>query len=558
MRRKIVLAAICVSGIAIFRLTVRSTRALPGVGVPPACNQPYTGQYCNSPTDDYSWYSSITPPDNSSVIPPNSGITPQGPVKPSSQVFCGKSTIQQVDPFDPLQQTLIYNYDGSDRSVVNAYGWCLALWGTDYVGGFLGIGMHHWQNQSRRPAILAEIRGWIVGGDLPPLGNYVGDDEQEYHLNVSLDMGWTPAPETVAYVTPINRVSTLMDVMPAFNLAAFNGRSANGDVWGGPGAAVVHVEYNAWSKGRTYDIGTFPGGPDTFVPANWRPVRTFLDASGQPWNAYLPFSPYFPANLFDPSAQPYKNGDYVRLVGLLWEDEPHLNDYPSENKKCWDDNGYHSTRGWLEMHSVDYMVKISPPAISRPPALYQSCSSGTYTVNFRETVFPKPPYPNSYLVGVNEWIGARWNGQTTGLVGITSNTSYDVRVLQTSIAGLITTGFYAGYDPVWGCKPNKCGTDDGCGNLAAMPQCSAGYTCSAGQCVCNAPGYSWCATSNDCRLTTQCCVPNCSGSCGGTANGCGGTCPTVSCGTGYSCSAGTCIANPPPPPPPLCKGCITP
>jgi hypothetical protein len=112
--------------------------------------------------------------------------------------------------------------------------------------------------------VLAEIRGWIqnppYGPEGPPLV-YQDDGEQEYRFYVSLDVGWTPAPEVTAAspaVTPINTLQKVIQYLRAFNTAQFGGRLTRG-VWGGLGTAVVHVEYNAWSKGRAYDSCNYPG-----------------------------------------------------------------------------------------------------------------------------------------------------------------------------------------------------------------------------------------------------------------------------------------------------------
>src|SRR5712664_3489800 len=189
--------------------------------------------YCNSPSDSYSWYSSVAPAN----------------VKPSSQVFCGKDTLKR---WDSSTQQVVWN-----EMAVDATGRCLALWGTYCTNFFCTNG---WTNNDRRPAVLAEIRGGVqkipfkgLGG--PPL-TFGDDGEQEYPMSVSLDIGWTPTPEVLAAqppVVPINTLQAVLQYMPAFNVSQFGGRQPGGQVWGGLGTAVVHIELNAWSKGRTWD-----------------------------------------------------------------------------------------------------------------------------------------------------------------------------------------------------------------------------------------------------------------------------------------------------------------
>jgi len=210
------------------------------------------GSLCNSPNDDYQWYSSVTPLN----------------VKPSSQVFWGQNTIYKVDSTGQV----VFNYDptaGSfdcpiNRSPVDSSGRCLGH-----------VGDPHWPICFRRPAVLVEVRGWIQappGGPGGPPLSYADDGEQEYPMLISPDVGWQPTPEVQAAnppVIPLNTLASLIQYIPAFNVPQFGGRTVpGGTVWGGLGTALLHIEYNAWSKGRTYDAQTFPTGPNdqTHIP----------------------------------------------------------------------------------------------------------------------------------------------------------------------------------------------------------------------------------------------------------------------------------------------------
>ena len=76
-------------------------------------------------------------------------------------------------------------------------------------------------------------------------------------------------------------------------------------------------------------------------------------------------------------------------------------------------------------------------------------------------------------------------------------------------------------------------------------RCDAGFACIAGQCQercgSSAPPPSTTTTTlpPDTFTTPPPCLPNCTGVCGGAADGCGGVCPSP-CGPGQSCCRGAC------------------
>ena len=83
-----------------------------------------------------------------------------------------------------------------------------------------------------------------------------------------------------------------------------------------------------------------------------------------------------------------------------------------------------------------------------------------------------------------------------------------------------------------GCEGEKT-QSDGCGNTRRVP-CSLPPTGCAGSCC-----GGECCTSDQVCYGGSCCTPNCSGKCGGAADGCGGTCH--SCPSGYVCQGTTCV-----------------
>jgi len=532
--------------------------------------------YCNSPNDPYSAYTLVTPP----------GVTP------SSQVFCGKDTTHLIDPTTGLE-TL---NDATWQSPMDTAGNCRSLWGAS-----------HWTNQAganRRRATLVEIRGWLQDPpDTPPAPPapaqlpYDDDGEQEKFLNVSLDVGWTPTPEVqsaVPAVVPINSLEKIAQYLPAFNISQFGGRltPGPGGAWGGLSTAVVHVELNAWSKGRAYDTKNYLDYLN-HIPSGWVLAGSFLGASY--WNpacnisccgpglpqppgnsccvppehgtcplttyyAYLPFMPFTtdsngalqaykasdhitPPPLStrdDPDPVAFYAGDYVRMVGLLWEDEPHTVDnhgawnngndaLPAKN--CWDSNFYGQTRGWAEIHSVDFMTRLTPPGDPHLVAAYAICISGGSSISFREPVVP-PLQPNRYLYSVREVVVNTWNGQTTGLASTNLPAgTFDVQVNMSTDLLTYSAGFYALYEARLACSVG-CGTAcggeaDGCGGACPTVTCGTGAACSAGACVCQS-GYSSCGGA---CVNTSSDVNNC--------GACGNSCPTPG-GAVRTCSSGNC------------------
>ena len=150
---------------------------------------------------------------------------------------------------------------------------------------------------------------------------------------------------------------------------------------------------------------------------------------------------------------------------------------------------------------------------------------------------------NGYDSG--EYLKAEWfNGSSWSQIEQTTNTSFALKsfaipagtssVLLKFSANMTGSGFYERFDlddiKVTGdsgssctpsCGSNVCGSD-GCGGSCGT--CGSGYSCESGQCV--APT----------------CTPSCSGKeCG--PDGCGGSCG--SCSGGESCSSGQCVAPAP-------------
>ena len=256
-----------------------------------------------------------------------------------------------------------------------------------------------------------EIRGWIVNAP-----NWSESDE--LRLNVLLDWGWSAE----AGIRAINTPEKIMETVTPFNVLVFGvdptDRNAgnwallpavSGDAWGGPNAAVIHVESQAWR---------FSDSP----PAGWTISKTH--PSGSPTST-------FALDLFRPDADPALTqdvglGDYVRIVGTQWEDSCHCQNgiRPFEPQTAvdnlalaaigrWIDGTFgHGAqvcppaepghrvfciqgRGWTEIHPVDYIATFPGPAHDDRFEVIALAGAGEVRRSIR---LPPKPSPNAQVV----------------------------------------------------------------------------------------------------------------------------------------------------------------
>jgi hypothetical protein len=268
-----------------------------------------------------------------------------------------------------------------------------------------------------------EVRGWVVGGD-----PYFNDGEDEFIFNLLLDHGWTSDTLSSSGVTPYNTADQINRAITPHNVITFGHGDQGGaarlspdaNIWGGTRAMVLHIEVNGWGPAR---MGPAP------PPADWVPVR------GQTgW-------PFDPANPPAVRPGPLVDGDYVRLVGTLWEDEPHRleggngGDAGKDAKGCWRGGSTGQGtwgRGWFEIHPVDYMAKIErDPANDRAGALHviAMCGDGELT---RQLTPPGPRPSPTAVVEVEEFVDndfTVWRSvQTQNRVTKISETTAQVQV----------------------------------------------------------------------------------------------------------------------------------
>jgi len=111
----------------------------------------------------------------------------------------------------------------------------------------------------------------------------------------------------------------------------------------------LHGELNAWHRNNTGGLFTrhFVGRGEP--PAHW--VNPFAEDDG----AYFPFHPRNP----DGRERNLLTRDYVVMRGPLWEDTWH--DDAAQVADPWD-TGVTRHHAWLEMHPIDWIVRVRPPA----------------------------------------------------------------------------------------------------------------------------------------------------------------------------------------------------
>ena len=235
----------------------------------------------------------------------------------------------------------------------------------------------------------------------------------------------------------------------------------------------------------------------------------------------------------------FQIGDYVRLVGTLWRDELHAGGgTQGEASLCWQQESTPNI-GWTEMHPVDYITKLPPPAANRNNAsmdygihtlgTYAICSTdfGSYQGISFTTIPAYKPVPfagagyENNQAHVTEvvhdpyvnWLSLVYPYNTssqssrTGVSTDGKSVSLQVIVQATQDHRGLFSGYY---DIYWSCAPscpsNRC-LSDGCGGLTCPNSCTGNFVCTAGtdaySCQCPSP-YAVCATTNACILPSDC------------------------------------------------------
>lgn len=258
------------------------------------------------------------------------------------------------------------------------------------------------------PAVeRTEIRGWIVSSSGV---HWVEDDE--VGVEVLLDWGWSPLANGVV---PINTPDAVVDAITPHNIITFGRKPSDlssggsrlstgnsSQAWGGPFAAVVHVEMQAW---RTRADGVA-------MPTEWTALkaRDFPEPGGGGTITRQFAFPFDPERGFaePPMQRNLQAGDYVRIVGTRWEDSCHcpagvgigaylgalIGDLPENDpeqpmgraaRSCWHAGSLNLGpigRGWTEIHPMDYMSTLphAPTNAPRPEKLelMALCGAGEF------------------------------------------------------------------------------------------------------------------------------------------------------------------------------------
>ncbi|NGN69416.1 hypothetical protein G5C51_36700 [Streptomyces sp. A7024] len=227
------------------------------------------------------------------------------------------------------------------------------------------------------PDVLVAGWLWRPNPDTPPqpFRNEAPHGIEDIHYEVRYDSvfldrlygpgGLSSALDAVSYPgNPTDEPSLPFPAGPP--LSAGRPTAVTLNSWILPGnAESIHGELNAW---HVYNIGGlfsrhYVGrGP---APQGW--VNPFSSDEG----AYFPFHPYHPDG-----RTPLSTGDYVLLRGPLWED--HWHGDPKDVLDPWDTppTRHHA---WLEMHPIDWVVKIGGPGPNLRTTAKRSvmCTPGT-------------------------------------------------------------------------------------------------------------------------------------------------------------------------------------
>ncbi len=391
-----------------------------------------------------------------------------------------------------------------------------------------------------------EVRGWIRSTV------DAWDAEGEVHFDVEPDYGWSPQGPAAAFNTHAQFATRITPL----NVGS---------------AGQIHVEMNHWEAGRLCGVQRNPldllGGEHRYEvawrhfvargrlcasyrnrrPADWATLIPFVRGSGAevfaPYNWECP--PRASAVAGDRALQ---TGDYVRLVGTLWEDGNH------GHGDCWTmSNSRTSQRGWLEMHPVDFIARIPERTDASGRAVTGSgitvggaCVGGNIasqagTVDF--VAAPSSPRPGpSWALRYQEILNPDFTNQRS--LAATSATEASratiendaVHVRATVRSGALWGGrgmYWASWRVWWEPAPcNGCATGETCfEGRCCRPACDDG--CGAAPPACQAPARC---------VNHQCCTPRCAGRCGGADDGCGGRCDGA-CPSDQSCQRQRCTAD---------------
>jgi hypothetical protein len=403
-------------------------------------------------------------------------------------------------------------------------------------------------NTCRVPATeKTEIRGTVVG-----LERYTdtsqGARNQEYNFDVLLDLNWDRDPCLPSDVMTINSLDALAKAVTPFNIFSFGGQEFGPDGVahpktgtspyrnGGPDSLIVKIEIDGWERGNRIPTGGSPSRDYGEAPSGW------VAGTGQGSDTHVlwPFNPDRPFG--NTGEGPLQFGEYVRIVGTLWEDQEHDSNGVTS---CWQD-GPTIGRAHMEIHPVDYLARVIPAKraqLSTYTALALCDNASVDAIHLA----PPDERPAGAPVAV-EWmaVGA-FNTPGTPLDPEKDQDKGEVRVRAKALNWQDSSGshkgkFFAVYRVYWDspCPAGKVACRNSCVDQQSLLNddnncnhcglaCQGGTVCSAGNCVCPA-GSTMC---NGVCVNTATDSNNC-----GT---CGVFCDPVVVGGFGVCQASKCV-----------------
>jgi len=405
-------------------------------------------------------------------------------------------------------------------------------------------------NTCRVPATeKVEIRGFVFGDPERYTDTSGGAHNQEYNFDVLLDLNWDRDPCLPDGITTINSLDALASAVTPFNIVSFGGEQEFGPDglprpsitgtspyrYGGPNSLIIKIEIDGWERGNRIPTSGSPSRDYGPAPAGW------VSGTGQGSDPHVlwPFNPDNP--LGNTGEGSLKAGNYVRIVGTLWEDQEHDS---SGVTSCWQD-GPTVGRAHMEMHPVDYLARVEQLTRAQPSTYTALTLCDNATIDAMEI---KPPDggPAGAPVGV-EWKAVpAFTTPGTPLEPDKVRDKGEVRVKAEALNWQDSSGshkgkFFALYRVYWDtpCPAGKTSCQNSCVDPQSFQNdssncgkcgfvCQGGTSCSAGICVCPA----------DSTLCNGVCVNTMtdSNNCGG----CGVFCDPVAVGGVVACQVGTC------------------
>jgi hypothetical protein len=368
---------------------------------------------------------------------------------------------------------------------------------------------HHIPAQER-----VEIRGWIRDPECAAPGpardtcQILGcsEDEGEAHFALEPDIDWKPLPG--AHVKPLNTFEQIAELFtPVLPAPEYR------DGW-------FHVELNTWVPAEV----CAGGGRGGKAMTKYNHGEKFCDAfsSQQPTGWTFQAGQSFclaPFDLANPPYQeftspgPFHAGDYVRMIGTIWEDGNHKS--PGDalveeidsavgiaTASCWVQTPSSTEeRGWKEIHPVDFIARIQEPIVSghrkkgNGIVFVSACAHTTSSANQNEAgavVAPVNPKPGRHTrITVDKQPVDAWTRKDSVIAGPHVQVESDhasVEVSVQSVANRDRGLFRAAYRARWEqCTPdcaNKCrGASDDCDGTCTSPPCATCPDGSAPPCV---------------------------------------------------------------------------